>query len=386
MVATARTAARNGLRISPARHPAQGMGLAPFTSQGCPRVWERADKHTRSALGFSIPPVVRDNPDDAQGTAESTHKHPTASCHLTQFTQVAMAASARAGCRAPVSPAVFVENFGFSPDTPCVTYTLSLPSPVFFRLEALLEVVFQRGSAMHHSVPRDAQGEATTHRRRSGPSQIASRRRGRSKLRRRLSPRSPVSSRRGVQLNLRVASQVRHRRHGSTDFASSEKEDAIRRASSGGKAPTFMVPASDVPFHSTVLRGESTTSAPDLEALAPEDLDPESLLGPLPSEPGSEGRSRSNASSSRKIAANWFPSEPLDVSSVTSIRGRHVRTICAASFSRLAAWQFASPVRWIETQDLACCRRGGRSPRVSGFVEKSVLSARRPSPTSRHRR
>src|SRR5699024_4172319 len=66
-------------------------GMAGYQrSKAARQVWDRADAHTRSALGFSILTVVRDNPTVlvADGV---THCHPDGVLFLTQFTQVAMA-------------------------------------------------------------------------------------------------------------------------------------------------------------------------------------------------------------------------------------------------------------------------------------------------------
>ena len=73
----------------------QGMTLDERASSPAARdVWERADKHTREALDFSILAIVRDNPQvlTANGV---TYRHPEGVLNLTQFTQVALATVAR---------------------------------------------------------------------------------------------------------------------------------------------------------------------------------------------------------------------------------------------------------------------------------------------------
>ena len=73
----------------------QGMGLeARSRSAAAREVWDRADAHTRDALGFSILAVVRDNPTELWADGE-LHRHPDGVLFLTQFTQVAMATLAR---------------------------------------------------------------------------------------------------------------------------------------------------------------------------------------------------------------------------------------------------------------------------------------------------
>ncbi|MEO7942392.1 MAG: fatty acid synthase subunit beta domain-containing protein, partial [Marmoricola sp.] len=69
----------------------QGMGLEARTRSAAARkAWDRADAHTREALGFSILAVVRDNPTELWADGE-LHRHPDGVLFLTQFTQVAMA-------------------------------------------------------------------------------------------------------------------------------------------------------------------------------------------------------------------------------------------------------------------------------------------------------
>src|SRR5699024_6365637 len=68
-----------------------GMGMDSYASSAAARdVWERADAHTRSKLGFSILEIVRNNPDRVVVDGEE-FTHPDGALFLTQFTQVAMA-------------------------------------------------------------------------------------------------------------------------------------------------------------------------------------------------------------------------------------------------------------------------------------------------------
>ncbi|NED64747.1 ACP S-malonyltransferase, partial [Streptomyces sp. SID10244] len=87
-----------------------GMGLdARSRSKAAREIWDRADKHTRDALGFSILAVVRDNPTTlvANGT---TYNHPDGVLYLTQFTQVAMATLGVAQIAELKEAGGFVEN------------------------------------------------------------------------------------------------------------------------------------------------------------------------------------------------------------------------------------------------------------------------------------
>ena len=74
----------------------QGMVLDERAKSSAARsVWERADKLTRSKLGFSILAVVRDNPKELTANGV-TYRHPDGLLNLTQFTQVALATVAYA--------------------------------------------------------------------------------------------------------------------------------------------------------------------------------------------------------------------------------------------------------------------------------------------------
>ncbi|MGY2063723.1 acyltransferase domain-containing protein, partial [Nocardia gipuzkoensis] len=92
MTATGRIAAPKTVYAFPGQGiQTKGMGLdARSRSKAAKEIWDRADKHTREALGFSILAVVRDNPTYLKARGVE-YRHPQGVLHLTQFTQVAMA-------------------------------------------------------------------------------------------------------------------------------------------------------------------------------------------------------------------------------------------------------------------------------------------------------
>ena len=135
------------------------MGLeARSRSAAAREVWDRADEHTRDALGFSILAVVRDNPTDLWADGE-LHRHPDGVLFLTQFTQVAMATLAVAQVAEMREAGVFVEG-AITCGHSVGEYNALAAVTGILPLEALLEIVFRRGMAMHHLVPRDAQGRS----------------------------------------------------------------------------------------------------------------------------------------------------------------------------------------------------------------------------------
>jgi malonyl CoA-acyl carrier protein transacylase len=78
-------------------------------SKAARKIWDRADKFTREALGFSVLHVVKDNPTSL--IANGVHyQHPEGVLYLTQFTQVAMATTAAAQVAEMREQGAFVEG------------------------------------------------------------------------------------------------------------------------------------------------------------------------------------------------------------------------------------------------------------------------------------
>src|ERR1700740_402480 len=71
------------------------------------------------------------------------------------------------------------------------------------------------------------------------------------------------------------------------------------------------------------------------------------------------------------------PAEPLDevLADYDTWRSERPRELCRKVVIELLAWQFASPVRWIETQDLLFTETAAGGLGVERFVEIGVKSA-----------
>ncbi|MET4048844.1 MULTISPECIES: fatty acid synthase subunit beta domain-containing protein [unclassified Rhodococcus (in: high G+C Gram-positive bacteria)] len=365
MVASARTAAPKTVYAFPGQGiQRQGMGLdARSRSKAAREVWERADKHTRKALGFSILAVVRDNPTTlkARGTV---HRHPDGVIHLTQFTQVAMAVLGVAQVAEMRESGVFVENSILAGHSVGEYNALAAVAGVL-PLEAVLEVVFQRGSAMHALVPRDASGRSDYRMAAIRPSQMGV---ADTEVHAFVAGVAEASGEflEIVNLNLRgsqyaIAGTV-------AGLAALEKEIDVRVAEFGGKRAFIVVPGIDVPFHSTVLRGGVDDFRTRLETLLPADLDPEILLGRYV--PNLVPRPFSLERSFIQEIADLVPSEPLNnvLADFDSWAARP-HDLCRVVLTELLAWQFASPVRWIETQDLLFAEEADGGLGVERFVE-----------------
>ncbi|MGV9678843.1 fatty acid synthase subunit beta domain-containing protein [Nocardia sp. NPDC003482] len=365
MTATGRIAAPKTVYAFPGQGiQAKGMGLdARSRSKAAKEIWDRADKHTREALGFSILAVVRDNPTYLKARGVE-YRHPQGVLHLTQFTQVAMATLGVAQVAELREAGAFVEGAMLAGHSVGEYNALAAVAGVL-PLEAVLEVVFQRGSAMHELVPRDAQGRSDYRMAAIRPSQIGL-------------PDAEVvgfvagiAERTGeflevVNLNLRgsqyaIAGTVR-------GLEALEDEIERRRAEFGGKPAFVLVPGIDVPFHSTVLRKGVPEFRNRLEELLPVDLHPEVLAGRYI--PNLVPRPFSLERDFIAEIADLVPSEPLArVLADWDSWAARPSLLCRVVLIELLAWQFASPVRWIETQDLLFTDTAHGGLGVERFVE-----------------
>ncbi|WP_301546975.1 type I polyketide synthase [Gordonia sp. X0973] len=348
----------------------QGMGLdARARSAAARDIWDRADEHTRKALGFSILAVVRDNPTTlvANGT---TYHHPDGVLFLTQFTQVAMATLGVAQVAELREAGGFVDD-AITAGHSVGEYNALAACAGVLPLEAVLEVVFQRGEAMHHLVPRDAKGNSDYRMAAIRPSQFG------------LADEDVAAFVEGVgkqtgeflevvNLNLRGSQYAIAGTVAGLEALESEIERRV--AEFGGKRAFILVPGIDVPFHSTVLREGVPAFRERLDELLPEHVDPEILVGRYI--PNLVPRLFNLSREFVAEIAELVPSEPLDavLADFDSWAARP-EALTRVVLIELLAWQFASPVRWIETQDLLFGAPGQGGLNVGRFVEVGVKSA-----------
>lgn len=365
MTATGRLAAPKTVYAFPGQGiQTKGMGLDALSrSKAAKDVWDRADVHTRKALGFSILAVVRDNPTTLQARGV-TYRHPQGVLHLTQFTQAAMATLGVAQVAELREAGAFVEGAMLAGHSVGEYNALAAVAGVL-PLEAVLEVVFRRGSAMHELVPRDAKGRSDYRMAAIRPSQIGL-------------PDAEVpgfiaeiGERTGeflevVNLNLRgsqyaIAGTVR-------GLEELEAEIERRRAEFGGRRAFIVVPGIDVPFHSTILRKGVPEFRNRLDELLPQIVQPEILAGRYV--PNLVPRPFSLERDFIEEIAACVPSQPLnDVLADFDSWAHRPEQLCRVVLIELLAWQFASPVRWIETQDLLFTDQALGGLGVERFVE-----------------
>jgi fatty acid synthase, bacteria type len=372
MSATARLAAPKTVYAFPGQgiqHKGMGMEVRA-RSKAARKVWDFADKFTRETLGFSVLHLVRDNPTSL--IASGVHyQHPEGVLYLTQFTQVAMATVAAAQVAEMREQGAFVEG-AMACGHSVGEYTALASVSGVYELEALLEVVFHRGSKMHDIVPRDERGRSNYRLAAIRPSQID------------LADADvpafidEISERTGeflqiVNYNLRgsqyaVAGTVR-------GLEALEAEVERRREITGGRRSFILVPGIDVPFHSSVLRVGVADFRRSLERVMPRDTDPDLIIGRYI--PNLVPRPFSLDRDFVQEIRDLVPAEPLDeiLADYDTWRNEKPRELCRKVVIELLAWQFASPVRWIETQDLLFIEEAAGGLGVERFVEIGVKSA-----------
>jgi len=372
MSATARLAAPRTAYAFPGQGiQHEGMGMEVRSrSKAARTVWDRADAFTRSALGFSVLHVVRDNPTSL--VARGVHyQHPDGVLYLTQFTQVAMATVAAAQVAEMREQGAFVEG-AIACGHSVGEYTALACVSGVFELEALLEVVFHRGSKMHELVPRDEDGRSNYRLAAIRPTQID------------LDHDdvtgfvAEIASRTGeflqiVNYNLRgsqyaIAGTVR-------GLEALEQEVERRREITGGKRAYIQVPGIDVPFHSEVLRNGVAEFRRSLERILPADADAGVLIGRYV--PNLVPRVFSLDRDFIQEIRDLVPAQPLDeiLADYDTWIAERPRDVGRRVVIELLAWQFASPVRWIETQDLLFTEEAEGGLGVERFVEIGVKSA-----------
>ena len=348
----------------------QGMGLEARTRSAAARkAWDRADAHTRDALGFSILAVVRDNPTELWADGE-LHRHPDGVLFLTQFTQVAMATLAVAQVAEMREEGVFVED-AITCGHSVGEYNALAAVTGILPLEALLEIVFRRGMAMHHLVPRDKQGRSNYRLAAIRPSQAGLEDDEVAAFVAELSEATGEFIQ-IVNFNLRGSQYA----IAGTVAGLEALEEAVeeRRARVNGKPAFILVPGIDVPFHSSELHAGVDDFRQRLDDLLPETIDPSVLIGRYI--PNLVPRLFTLDRAYVQEVADLVDSPLLkpvleDWATWEADPARLGRTLLI----ELLAWQFASPVRWIETQDLlfGSPEQGGLG--MEQFVEVGVANA-----------
>lgn len=351
----------------------QGMVLDERAKSVAAReTWERADALTRKKLGFSILAVVRDNP--KQLTANGvTYRHPDGLLNLTQFTQVALATVAFAQTArlreagSDIWPAYFAgHSLG--------EYNALSSFAGIIPLETVLELVFHRGSTMHHLIDRDAQGRSNYRMGALRPNQFGV---SDAQVKAYIEEVSKQSGEFLEIVNYNLAGQ-QYAIAGTIAGLKFLQADASRRAKEyGGKPPFMLVPGIDVPFHSTLLRKGVPEFRDKLDALLPKHIDYERLVNRyIPNLVASPfAMTKEFAAKILEVVPSKRIKDALDDDAVWNSYAADEQKLGRLLLTELLSWQFASPVRWIETQALlfASTAQGGLG--VEEYVEVGLGNA-----------
>ncbi|MDD7587042.1 MAG: DUF1729 domain-containing protein [Corynebacterium glucuronolyticum] len=361
--ATAVTAAPRTAYVYPGQGiQSKGMGMQERTSsRAAAAVWERADAVTRERLGFSVISIVRDNPTEVVAGGV-TYRHPKGVLNLTQFTQVCLATLALAQTAQLKETGVYVPGAYFAGHS-LGEYTALAAYAGVIDPDIVLELVFQRGLTMHHLVPRDAEGNSNYLLGALRPNQFGV---GDADV---ADYVARVAEESGEMLEI-VNYNLRDQQYavaGTIAGIEALKEDSSCRArEAGGKSPFMLVPGIDVPFHSRVLRNGVDDFREKLDALLPHDIDPDILIGHyIP-----------NLVAKPFALTEDFRRSVLDVAPSTIVEKLDLENgdreeVTRSLLIELLAWQFASPVRWIETQEFLLSRQAG----LDQYVEVGLGAA-----------
>ncbi|MCT1564077.1 type I polyketide synthase [Corynebacterium glucuronolyticum] len=371
--ATAVTAAPHTAYVYPGQGiQAKGMGMQEQTaSRAAAAVWERADAVTRERLGFSVISIVRDNPTEVVAGGV-TYRHPKGVLNLTQFTQVCLATLALAQTAQLKEAGVYVPGAYFAGHS-LGEYTALAAYAGVIDPDTVLELVFQRGLTMHHLVPRDAEGNSNYLLGALRPNQFGV---GDEDV---ADYVARVAEESGEMLEI-VNYNLRDQQYaiaGTIAGIEALKEDSSRRAKqAGGKSPFMLVPGIDVPFHSRVLRGGVDDFREKLDALLPHDIDPDILIGHYI--PNLVAKPFGLTEEFRRAVLEVAPSTIVEKLDLNGDRSEVTRSLLI----ELLAWQFASPVRWIETQEFLLSRAAnldqyvevglGASPTLTNLAAKTL--------------
>ncbi|WP_273369545.1 type I polyketide synthase [Corynebacterium massiliense] len=341
----------------------RGMGMGAFGASASARaVWERADRHTRDQLGFSVLHIVRANPRRVRVASED-FTHPDGVVNLTQFTQVAMAVLAYAQVEQLREEGVLEETAYFAGHS-VGEYTALAAFAGVLSLEAVIDVVYRRGLTMYRLVSRDADGNSAYAMAALRPHKMA----------------PPPADAAAFVAHVADASGeflevVNHNVAGRQYAVAGTRAGiaALEAAAHAGAAradAVVRIPGLDVPFHSSRLLGGVDDFRAHLEELIPADVPATRLVGRyIPNLVA-----RPFALDDDFLAA---VEAVVDSPVIAKLRRQRAdgTALSDASLARtllieLLAWQFASPVRWIETQELILGQLG-----VERFIEVGVAQS-----------
>lgn len=329
----------------------QGMGMDGYARSAAARqIWDEADAFCRRELGFSILAIVQNNPTALPVRGEEL-VHPAGVLNLTQFTQVALVVLAMAHV-AELKEAGLHDDSALFAGHSLGEYA-AIASEGFLPLPDVVRIVYQRGLTMQHFVPRDTAGRSPYRMIAVRPSAVEL---GHDEL---LEAVATIAKEGGA---LEVVNfNVRDEQYAVTgEIAELGELKAFldRRGEERGatKRSYLELRGIDVPFHSRVLAAGVAAFRATLEASMPRGDDYLRMEGRYIPNLNAEVFSPSREYAESVLALTQSPV-------LKRMRGDASPDFRSPEAARallieLLAYQFASPVQWIRTQDLLLAELG----------------------------
>jgi fatty acid synthase, bacteria type len=324
----------------------QGMGMDGYErSSASKKVWDDADAFCRGELGFSILEIVRDNPRSIKVGGEILF-HPKGALNLTQFTQVALVVLAMAHVAELKEAGLYVDNAVIAGHSLGEYAALAIEGII--SLKEVVKIVYHRGLTMQHFVPRDEKGNSPYRMIAVRPN-IAGLSHG--DLMSKVESIASENCGHIEVVNFNIMDE-QYAITGELAALSKFKEFLRTQELKIGAAKKSYIELSgiDVPFHSQVLRPGVEVFREKLKETILSDFDFKRL----------EGRYIPNLNA-KPFELSWEYiqgvyeytqsrdlKELIDKKQKTSITSEAARTLLI----ELLAYQFASPVQWIKTQDV----------------------------------
>ncbi len=307
-------------------------------------VWTQADIFTRQSLGFSLLEIVEKNPKKIYVRGEKW-VHQEGVLFLTQFTQVALVVHGIATLTDLKKRSLFSKDMMFGGHS-LGEYSSLAACANIISLEKMIEVVYQRGLTMQNFVPRNEEGISPY-----GMGVICPHRANLSEEKA-FALVAEVAEKTQLPLEI-VNHNVRGRQYSVAGDLKALQLLKVRLGefSTSEKKAYMPVPGVDVPFHSSLLKtgvdhfrrvlNKTFTSDQEYKNLDGRYL-PNLVARPFSLE-------KSFLEETYQVTESIVVKEILAQLPLASEKEEKCRRLLLIE---LLAYQFAFPVRWIETQDL----------------------------------
>lgn len=349
---------------------AKGMGMAAYEGSKAARaVWDRAEAYCRGELGFSILEIVRDNPKE---TFVRGHRvfHPQGVLNLTQFAQVGLTVLAMAQVEELKSAGLYAEDALFAGHS--LGEYAALSSCGIIPFESVLRVVYQRGLTMQDFVPRDADGKSPYGMIVVRPNVAKLSEDGLVKTVAAIADRSPSGEIHLVNYNVEGMQYAVTGRLELLDALTRELRK-LEAKSQASKSSFVRIEGVDVPFHSPILTPGVAAFRRTLKDTIPADLDPKILVGRYIPNVTAELFALGREAVEKAFRATESP-VLKEVLADWESRAADEPGLARTLLIELLAYQFASPVRWIETQKAVLAHEPHAAKRVIEIGPSPVLA------------